>query len=33
MCVMSQHSEDEVFHEFQEPGQTFGYVIRAQVTL
>lgn len=33
MCVMSQHCEDEVFHELQEPEQTFSYIIRTLVTL
>lgn len=33
MCVMSQHDENEVFHEVQEPGQTSGYIIRTQITL
>lgn len=33
MCVMSQHCEDEVFHELQEPEQTFSYITRTLVTL
>lgn len=33
MCVMSQHCEDEVFHEFREPEQIFSYIIRTPVTI
>lgn len=33
MCVMSQHCEDEVFHEVQEPEQSSGYIIRTPFTL